>query len=434
VNEKFCIIKRLPSLHFPIEISVGTSFDRNELWSCFVTTEDTSGSADSNNHDEYIDLDEFPDETQDQTIVFGTASFLNDTSSDMIAPIWPTFLRTQLSMNLFEIGIVDGLALTITSLSKLGAGYASDRSGKRKSFITLGYFLSMFSRIGFAISTGFYHILLWKSADRLGKIRGPPRDALVADQVSQEKRGRAFGLLRAMDSAGAVVGTIITLLLFSYLGYIGIILLAAIPALGSVIVIAVLVKERRVKDIFKGVSFRGYNRNLKIFLLASVMFAIATFSYSFLILFSSESFGFNEIQLILLYLVFTIADAGSAYPGRKPILVIAFVLLCITAAWTHLVVLPLAVLPLFIFYGLAKGALEPVQTSFVVDLVEPERRASTIGAFQMAIGISALPGGAIIGYLWEVFNPLVAFNFALILAILATIVLLIIRPSQLSVT
>jgi MFS family permease len=78
--------------------------------------------------------------------------------------------------------------------------------------------------------------------------------------------------------------------------------------------------------------------------------------------------------------------------------------------------------------------LEPVQTSFVVDLVEPERRASTIGAFQMAIGISALPGGAIIGYLWEVFNPLVAFNFALILAILATIVLLVIRPSQLSVT
>ncbi|MHA2373425.1 MAG: MFS transporter, partial [Candidatus Thorarchaeota archaeon] len=102
--------------------------------------------------------------------------------------------------------------------------------------------------------------------------------------------------------------------------------------------------------------------------------------------------------------------------------------------WTHLAVLPLAVLPLFIFYGLAKGALEPVQTSFVVDLVEPERRASTIGAFQMAIGISALPGGAIIGYLWDAFSPLVAFNFALILAILATIVLLVIRPSKPSFT
>ncbi|MHA2383848.1 MAG: MFS transporter, partial [Candidatus Thorarchaeota archaeon] len=142
----------------------------------------------------------------------------------MIAPIWPTFLTTQLGLSQGQVQIVDGLALMITSLSKLGAGYASDRSGKRKSFITIGYTLSMFARIGFVLATyayQFFQIIVWKSIDRLGKIRGPPRDAIVAGQVTESERGRAFGILRALDTAGAVLGTIITFLLFQYLGYTG---------------------------------------------------------------------------------------------------------------------------------------------------------------------------------------------------------------------
>ena len=143
--------------------------------------------------------------------VFGAASFLNDTGSDMIAPIWPTFLTTQLGLTQGQVQMVDGLALMITSLSKLGAGYASDRSGKRKFFITLGYSLSMLARIGFVLATyayQFFQIVAWKSMDRLGKMRGPPRDAIVAGHVTEKERGRAFGILRALDTAGAVLGTI----------------------------------------------------------------------------------------------------------------------------------------------------------------------------------------------------------------------------------
>ena len=214
--------------------------------------------------------------------VFGAASFLNDTGSDMIAPIWPTFLTDKLGLSEGLVPIIDGLALMITSLSKLGAGYASDRTGKRKSFITIGYSLSMLARIGFVLATyayQFFQIVLWKSMDRLGKMRGPPRDAIVAGHVSEKERGRAFGTLRALDTAGAVFGTIITILLFDFLGYTGIILLAVLPTAGSVIVVSVLVKEKRGKDIFKGVNFRGLDKNLKIFLTASVVFALATFSY-----------------------------------------------------------------------------------------------------------------------------------------------------------
>jgi MFS family permease len=244
-----------------------------------------------------------------------------------------------------------------------------------------------------------------------------------------------------MDSAGALVGAIITFFLFLYLGYIGIILLATIPAAMSVIVIAVFIKEGKGRKAFKGVSFSGLDRNLKLFFVASTLFALATFSYSFLILFSSMYY--SEYMLPLLYIVFTFTDAASAYPfgrasdkvGRKPILVIGFLLLGITAAWAHIATDWLTVIPMFIFFGLSAGALSPVQTTLVADLVEEERRASIIGAFQMIVGVTALPAGMIIGWLWEVYGSLIAFNFSLILAFVAVICMMLIKipkPNELS--
>jgi len=374
------------------------------------------------------------------TLVFGAASFLNDMGSDLIAPIWPTYLRNHLLLSFFQLGIIDGLAITITALSKIGAGYASDKTGKRKPFITLGYFMSMVGRLGFIIAIGFYQILFWKSMDRLGKMRSAPRDAIVAAMTTEEKRGRAFGLLRALDSAGAVVGAVISYLLFTSIGYFGIFLLAAIPGAGSVIIIAALVKEKRGKDVFKGVNFRGLDRNLKLFFLSSALFALATFSYSFLMLFSG-GFGYADGQLPLLYILFTVVYATAAYPfgrasdriGRKPILFVAFALLILTAAWACLVHDWVTVIPLFILFGLSTAALDPVQTTLVVDLVEEESRASILGAFQMVIGLCALPAGMIMGYLWETIGALMVFQYSMALAGAATMILLMIRVKDFNV-
>jgi MFS family permease len=390
------------------------------------------------------DDDDVPSEKEAErhpALVFGAASLLNDTGSDMVAPIWPTFLTTQLGLLGGQVLMVDGLALMVTSLSKIGAGYASDRTGKRKSFITLGYTLSSLARIGFILATmgyQFLQIIFWKSMDRLGKMRGPPRDAIVAGHTSEKDRGKSFGILRALDTAGAAIGTVITFILFPFLGYFGIILLAVIPSIGSVIVVSVLIKEKRGRNVFKGVSFRGLNNNLKIFLAASVLFSLATFSYSLLILLSVD-FGYDVPKQTLAYLLFTLVYAASAYPfgrlsdsvGRKPVMVVAFLFLIVTSLWANFLTFDmLTIIPLFIFFGLMNGALDPVQTSFVADLVEEERRASIIGAFQMVIGIAAFPAGLIIGYLWDEIGPHMAFQYSIALSLLALVLLLTIRTKS----
>jgi MFS family permease len=373
-----------------------------------------------------------------QTAIFGAASLFNDASSDMIAPIWPLFLQSYLGLTYLMIGFIDGLALAVTSLSMVAAGYFSDRWGKRKPFITAGYFLSMVSRIGFALSTGFGSISFAKAMDRVGKIRGPPRDAMVAGENKETKRGRAFGILRAMDSTGAVAGASITFVLFWVfgVGYIPIILLAAIPAALAVIVVAAFIKERRGKNVFKGVSFSGFNRNLKIFFVASTLFALATFSYSFLVLFARDYYP--DYQVLLLYIAFVLTDAVSTYPfgrasdrfGRKPILILGFTFLALTSTWAHLATSWLTVIPLFVLFGLSAGALTPVQVTLVADLVEPERAASVLGAFQMVIGVAALPADVIIGYLWQTFSPLVAFDFSMIFAFAAILLMLLIKVGK----
>lgn len=383
--------------------------------------------------------------SKDPAYVFGAASFLNDAGSDMIAPIWPTFL-TGLGLSQGQVQVVDGLALTVTSIAKLGAGYASDRTGRRKLFITIGYALSMVSRLGFLLVSffayRFQHLVFWKSMDRLGKMRGPPRDAIVADHAQEKTRGKAFGILRSLDTAGAVVGTLITLLLFRFLGYAGIILLAVVPTAGSVIIVTALIREQRGRDVFKGVSFRGLNRNLLLFLAASLLFAMATYSYSLLILLSTGQSSTIE-QQTLLYLLFTVVYAASAYPfgglsdrvGRKPVLLSAFLLLIVTSLWFYLVVDLWSIIPMFFFFGLMNGALDPVQTSLVADLVEKERRASIIGAFQMAIGITALPAGIIIGLLWDLStavagSPVFAFQYSIALTLLALVILLMVNTQS----
>jgi len=373
-------------------------------------------------------------ETRKFMAVFSSASFLNDMGSDMIYPIWPLFVTEFLKANMAVLGLIDGLGDAIVSLSQAGSGYLSDRLRKRKVFIWTGYLCGSASRVGYALSTAWQHLIPFRILDRSGKIRGAPRDAIVADISTRENRGRNFGLLRAMDNLGAVCGIIACILLFTYLGYRNLFLLASIPSLIGVVLVLFFIKDRKTERIYKGFSLKDITLNFKLFLLLSAIFALGSFSYSFLLV-SAKEIGFKTAFIPVLYLIFTAIASLMSLPfgkladilSRKYVLILSYLfwgLLCLGFIYIKSYV---GVLLLFVLYGLHKAAIEPVQRTFVSELSPIEYRASMLGAFQMIVGLCALPASVIAGLLWVNFGMSAPFYFSLGLTSLTVVLILFVK-------
>jgi MFS family permease len=367
---------------------------------------------------------------------FALASFLNDLGSDMIYPVWPLFVTTILRANMAVLGFLDGLGDALVSLSQAGSGYISDRIKKRKAFIWTGYLIGALSRLGYSISTIWPHLVPFRVLDRMGKIRSAPRDAIVADVSTKENRGKNFGLLRAMDHLGAVFGILICIALFSLLGYRLLFALAAIPSVGSAFLVFTLIKERKSDEIkiYKGISLRDLDKNFRLFLVLSSLYALGAFSYSFLLIYAKK-FGFKLAFVPVLYLIFTLSAFLFSYPfgklsdkmGRKSVLIISY--LFWIAVCLGIISKPnrTMIILIFVLYGAHKGALEPVQRTFVCELAPEEFRASCLGAFQMVIGLCALPASFIAGVLWDTMGFLVPFYVSLILTIISGIMLFFVK-------
>ena len=369
-------------------------------------------------------------------VVFSLASFLNDFGSDIIYPIWPFFVTSLVEVNMAVLGLIDGLGEAIVSISQAGSGYLSDRLGKRKVFIWTGYFFGAMSRVGYAFSTVWQHLVPFKVLDRAGKMRGAPRDAIVADLSTDGNRGRNFGLLRTMDNLGAVWGIVTSLFLFGYLGwsYTSLFLLAAFPSLFGVLLILLFIRDRKTKEIYKGLSLKDLTFNFKLFLLLSAIFALGSFSNSFLLVYAREA-GFAESFVPVLYLIFTAMASLTALSfgkladrlGRRFVLILAYLLwglMCVGFIYSsdYLgIILP------FVVYGLHRGAIEPVQRTFVSELSPIEHRASLLGAFHMTVGLCALPASLIAGLLWDTFGGRAPFYFSLGLTSLTVVLMLFLR-------
>lgn len=367
---------------------------------------------------------------------FALASFLNDLGSDMIYPVWPLFVTTILRANMAVLGFLDGLGDAFVSISQAGSGYISDRIKKRKVFIWTGYLLGALSRLGYAISTIWPHLVPFRVLDRAGKIRSAPRDAIVADFSTKENRGKNFGLLRAMDHLGAVFGILICIVLFSILGYRVLFALAAIPSVVSAFLVFTLIKERKTGPIktYKGISLKDLDRNFRLFLVLSSLYALGAFSYSFLLIYAKK-LGFKLAFVPVLYLIFTISAFLFSYPsgrlsdkiGRKYVLLISYLFWIAVCLGVISEPNRMMIIFIFILYGAHKGALEPVQRTFVCELAPPEFRASCLGGFQMIIGLCALPASFVAGVLWDTLGFLVPFYLSLILTLVSGIMLLFIK-------
>jgi MFS family permease len=368
--------------------------------------------------------------------VFALASFLNDLGSDMIYPIWPMFITTGLGASMSVLGLLDGLGDALVSISQAASGYLSDRIRKRKVFVWLGYLLGSGARVGYALSATWQHVLPFRVLDRAGKMRGAPRDAMIADVSSRANRGTHFGVLRAMDNLGAVCGILVCMVLFGVLGYRSLFLLAAIPSAVGAILVVLAIKERKPADerIYKGISFSDLDRNFLLFLFLSAVFSLGSFSYSFLLMYAHE-LGFRLGFLPVLYLVFTAVASLVSLPfgrladraGRRTVLLMSFLFWGLVCVCLLLVRSREGVVVAFVFYGLHKGAIDPVQKTFVSELAPRAYRASSLGGFQMVVGLCALPSSLLAGLLWDGVGVFVPLYVSIGLTTMATVLLIFVK-------
>ncbi len=370
-------------------------------------------------------------------VVLSVVSLLNDISSEIIMPILPLFLSTVLGASAFIIGLIEGIGQSLAYIFLFISGWLSDRFGKRKIFVTLGYGFSTASKILFPLSTFWGTVLAGKAGDRIGKgIRDAPRDAVLAEITEKKVRGKVFGFHRAMDTLGAVIGPVLVILLLPSLGYRNMFWLALIPAVLGFMVLIVFfnyrekIKEHELKPI--KINWADFDLRYKYFLLISLIFSLANFSFAFMIL-RSQQIGLATQLILIFYIIFNISYAIFSMPagvlsdriGRKKVLVIGFLIFSIVFFGFASAYKNWHIMLLFILYGLALSAFYTIQKAFVSDLVEAPKRATALGFYSAVTGIAALPAGLLAGVLWDKFTSAVPFYFSASISLLSALLMII---------
>jgi MFS family permease len=374
-------------------------------------------------------------------LLTGLTSFFTDVSTEMIYPLLQAFVSAVLASSQAMVGpilgVIEGVAESTASLLKVFSGYYSDRIKKRKAPAIAGYSLSAAAKLLlFFASAGWYFVLLSRFFDRVGKgIRTAPRDALISESVPHEMQGRAFGLQRAMDFAGAAAGVLIMYFLSlkfldqatgtikDFGGFYTMFVVSIVPAALGVLFLF-FVKEPRPAPTGPALprpslDVRRYDRNLRLYFLCLAIFTLGNSSNQFLLL-RSANLGYALPSVVLMYMVFNLSTAlfshrfGSLADkfGFRRILIAGYMLYgAVYAAFgfiphAHSFLL-WAFWPLYgVYYAMTDG----VEKAFVSKLAPPESRATAIGFSHTIIGVGLLPASLIAGALFA-WNPAAPFLF-----------------------
>jgi len=364
-------------------------------------------------------------------IILSIVSFLNDLSSEMIMPILPMFLES-LGATGKIVGLVGGIRDGISGLLKVLCGYWSDKTGKRKIFVYAGYGISSVFKFFLGLSTTAGGAVVFSSIERVGKgLRVAARDAIIAGSVEQSQRGKSFGIHRALDSAGAVLGAGVAFIFLQFTGlkFGAIIIISAVIGLASLVPLRFVSEPETPRQNAKlKLSFAILPRPLKLFIFVAAIFALGNFSYMFFVLRSQHLFEgkWATTAPILLYVLFNIFQSAFGIPvgllsdkiGRQKVLIFGFGLFAfVSFGFAFCNSLPLYII-LFALYGVVFAAVDGTERALVSDLAGSDSRATALGTYSTVTGLAALPAGIVAGFLWDK-SPVYTFIFGGAAAILA---------------
>jgi MFS family permease len=369
--------------------------------------------------------------------LIGLISLINDTASEMLYPLLPLYLTGVLMAGPRALGLIEGVADATSSLLKLVSGVLVDKTRRIKPWLFFGYGLAGISRPLVVLASSWVGVLFIRFADRLGKgLRSSPRDVMLADSVPRAQHGMAFGLHRAMDNAGAVIGPLLAFMCLSAgVAIESMFLMAIVPAIICLMLVQMLKEPPTYPNEFsKAVfdwRFNALPIKLRRFLVVVGLFSLGNSSNIFL-LYRAKEMGIADAYVPLLWAIVSLVAALFCTPfaalsdriGRYPMLLLGYAAFAVVylalGLWTEG---PVGLALIFMLYGLFVAATEGVEKAMVADLSPAERRGTAFGWFNMTVGLFLLPSSVIFGFIYESISPAVAFGFSAGCAALATLLL-----------
>src|ERR1700686_2967661 len=377
---------------------------------------------------------------------FGITSFLNDTATEMAYWVLPAFL-VSLGGGRAQLGVIEGIAESVASFSKLFSGYLTDRLDRRKPLVVAGYFVANAVKPLLALATAWWHILLIRFTDRLAKgVRGAPRDVMVAESVGKERLGSAYGLIQSMDSAGAIAGPLMALVLLARFGIRSVFWAAAVPGALAVLVAAFGIRET------KGRTTDGSDRKpakkasrpsnaalpaaFYLILIAVTLFSLGNSSDMFLVM-RAQNVGIPVKLAPLLGLVFNLTYTLGSWPAgwfsdrfsRRWIAAAGYLIFAAVYFVFGRARSTLAIWITMAVYGLYYALTQPVLKALVVDTVGEEIRGRALGVYFFVTSVATLAASLITGELWKHYGAGVPFYLSAGLAAVSA-VLLVITPGR----
>jgi MFS family permease len=365
----------------------------------------------------------------------GLTSFLTDTSVKMVYSVMPMFLLS-IGASKTSLSLIEGIAESTASLVKALSGFWSDKIGKNKPFMIIGYGLSALIIPLYTFVVSPMQVLYLRFIERFGKgIRTAPRDSLIAGSVTKGETGKSFGLQKAMDNSGAIFGPLMAFALLSFLpgNYRIIFLLAGIPGILGIIVLIFGIKEAKKNktDFLTQFHFRDFSKRFYFFLAIIFIFTLGN-STDALLLVKANEVGVKVAFIPLVYLITSVISVLLAIPlgtlsdriGKEKLLVVGFLIYAVVYFGFGITGSIRTIIALFALYGFYSASTDGIQKALVSDIIDEHRKGTGLGIYNGLLGITLLPASLIAGLLYDKVNSHIPFYFGAVTAIISAILML----------